>query len=138
MCSPTLTVRSSFGLTLWESKQLVRRELWMALGTVDQQLKQCLLTMLEWHAAAVHPIARDTWYGGRRAQEWADPRWVAAISHAWPSFDVEGAWNALFATLDLTAEVARETGQALGYRYPVEDELRLRDWITARRTDHTW
>jgi hypothetical protein len=41
------TVYSGLGLLLWESKQLVRGELWMALETVDHQVKQCLLTMIE-------------------------------------------------------------------------------------------
>jgi aminoglycoside 6-adenylyltransferase len=127
------TVHSLFGLILWESKQLVRHELWMALGTVDQQVKQCLLTMLEWHAIATNPELGDTWYGGRRVQEWADPRWVAALRQTWPSYDVEGAWDALFATLELFSQVAKETAQSLGHRYPVDEELRVRSWINARR-----
>jgi aminoglycoside 6-adenylyltransferase len=127
------TVFSLFGLILWESKQLVRNELWMALGSVDQQVKQCLLTMMEWHSLATNPQLRETWYGGRRVEQWADPRWVAHLRQTWPSYDVEGAWEALFATLELFSEVARETAQVLGHRYPVDEELRLRGWITARR-----
>jgi hypothetical protein len=127
------TVHSLFGLILWESKQLVRHELWMALGTVDQQVKQCLLTMMQWHSIATHPELGDTWYGGRRVQEWADPRWVTALPRAWPSYDVEAAWEALFATLELFSKVAKETAQSLGYRYPVDEELRVRSWIEARR-----
>ena len=127
------TVYSLFGLILWESKQLVRQELWMALGTVDQQVKQCLLTMMEWHSIATNPERGDTWYGGRRVQEWADPRWVAALPQTWPSYDVEGAWDALSATLELFSKVAKETAQSLGYRYPVDEEVRVRSWINARR-----
>jgi Streptomycin adenylyltransferase len=127
------TVHSLFGLILWESKQLVRHELWMASGTVDQQVKRCLLTMMEWHSVAANPELRDTWYGGRRVQEWADPRWVAALPQTWPSYDVEGGWDALLATLELFSQVARETAQSLGHRYPVDDELKVRSWITARR-----
>ena len=127
------TVHSLFGLVLWESKQLVRHELWMALGTVDQQVKQCLLAMMEWHSIATNPTLGDTWYGGRRVQEWADPRWVAALRHTWPSYDSEGAWDALLATLDLFSMMAKETAKALGYLYPVEEELRVRSWMNARR-----
>jgi aminoglycoside 6-adenylyltransferase len=127
------TVFSLFGLILWESKQLVRNELWMALGSVDQQVKQCLLTMMEWHSLATNPQLCETWYGGRRVQQWADPRWVAHLHQTWPSYDVEGAWEALFATLELFSEVAKETAEFLGHRFPVDEELRLRGWITARR-----
>ena len=126
-------VHSLFGLILWESKQLVRHEMWMALGTVDQQVKQCLLAMMEWHSIATNPELGDTWYGGRRVQEWADPRWVTALPQTWPSYDVEGAWNALLATLELFSNVAKETAQSLGHHYPVDAELRVRSWINARR-----
>jgi aminoglycoside 6-adenylyltransferase len=127
------TVHSFFGLILWESKQLVRHELWMALGTVDQQVKQCLLKMIEWHSIATNPELSDTWYGGRRVHDWADQRWVAALGQTWPSYDAEGAWDALFATLELFSQVAQETAQSLGHRYPVDEEVRVRSWINARR-----
>jgi aminoglycoside 6-adenylyltransferase len=127
------TVHRLFGLVLWESKQLVRHELWMGLGTVDQQVKQCVLEMMEWHALATNPTLGDTWYGGRRVQAWADPRWVTALADTWPSFDSEGAWDALLATLELFSRMAKETAEALGHRYPVDDEQNVRSWIGARR-----
>jgi hypothetical protein len=127
------SVHSVFGLVLWESKQLVRHELWMGVGTVDPQVKQCLLEMMQWHALATNPTLGDTWYGGRRIQEWADPRWMRALSQTWPSYDREGAWDALLASLELFSTLAKETAQALGHRYPVDDELRVRRWIDARR-----
>ena len=127
------TVRSFFGLILWESKQLVRHELWMALETVDRQVKQCLLTMIEWHSIATDPELRDTWYGGRRVHEWADQRWVTALRHTRPTYDVDGGWDALLATLELFSNVAKETGQSLGFRYPVDEERRVRSWIDTRR-----
>jgi hypothetical protein len=126
-------VHSFFGLILWESKQLVRHELWMALETVDQQVKQCLLMMIEWHSIVTNPELSDTWYGGRRMHEWADPKWVTALSQTWPTYDVEGGWDALLATLELFSNVAKETAQSLGLRYPVDEELRVRSWINARR-----
>jgi aminoglycoside 6-adenylyltransferase len=89
--------------------------------------------MIEWHAIAINPELGDTWYGGRRVQEWADPRWVAALRQTWPSYDVEGAWDALFATLELFSQVAKETAQYLGHRYPVDEELKVRSWIDIRR-----
>jgi hypothetical protein len=105
----------------------------MALGTVDQQVKKCLLTMMEWNAVASDPERHDTWYGGRRLQEWADPRWNAQLIQTWPSYDLAGAWDALLATLELFSKVARETAQLLSYPYPIDDELRIRKWIVARR-----
>jgi hypothetical protein len=126
------TVHSLFGLLLWESKQLLRHELWMAIGTVDPQAKSCLLTMMEWHAIARDPEL-DTWYGGRRMQEWADPGWLAALPETWPSYDLDAAWDALHATLEMFTKLARETAHSFGYEYPLDDELNLRSWMAARR-----
>lgn len=127
------TVRSALGLILWESKQLVRGELWMALETIDHQVKECLLTMIEWHSMAVNPGLSDTWYGARHMQDWADQRWLAPLRRAWPHLDIAEAWDALFVTLGLFSEVATETGRLLGYKYPADDELRVRGWIEIRR-----
>jgi Streptomycin adenylyltransferase len=126
-------VYSFFGLILWESKQLARHELWMALETVDQQVKQCLLKMMEWHSHATDSERGDTWYGGRRVDKWSDPRWLTALPQTWPPYGVEGGWDALLATLELFSQVAKETAQSLGHRYPVDEELRVRSWIIARR-----
>jgi Streptomycin adenylyltransferase len=131
------TVYSLFGLLLWESKQIVRGELWMAVGTVDHQVKRCLLTMMEWHAIAVDPELGDTWYSGRRVEEWADPRWTPTLRQTWPSYDAAGAWDALFATLELFSVVAAETARLLGYHYPVSDEQRVRGWIASRRAEYS-
>ncbi len=127
------TVYSGLGLLLWESKQLVRGELWMALETVDHQVKQCLLTMIEWHSMAESPQRGDTWYGGRHIPDWADKRWLFSLRQTRSRFEVSEAWDALFATLDMFAEVASETARSLGYTYPAAHELRVRRWIEARR-----
>lgn len=126
-------VYSALGLILWESKQLVRGELWMALETVDHQVKDCLLTLIEWHAVAVDPEPKDTFYGGRHIQQWADNRWLASLGQARSRFDVSEAWDALFVTLDLLSEVGTEIARALDYTYPVEQEIKVRQWIEARR-----
>jgi aminoglycoside 6-adenylyltransferase len=127
------SVYSLFGLCLWEAKQLARGELWMALGTVDQQVKTCLLEMLQWHSLVMGREPTDTWYGGRKIQTWADARWMAIAPDTWPSFDLESAWGALINTLDLFSEAAMETAQALGYRYPDDREQEVRKWISDRR-----
>jgi hypothetical protein len=127
------TVSSALGLILWESKQLVRGELWMALETVDHQVKECLLTLIEWHAVAVDPNLTDTFYGGRHIQQWADDRWFPSLLQARSRFDISEAWDALFVSLDLLSEVGSELARALDTTYPAEQEIRVRQWMEARR-----
>jgi aminoglycoside 6-adenylyltransferase len=89
--------------------------------------------MFEWHTMAMNPEPGDTWYGGRHIEVWAAQRWLPPLRQAWSRFDVADSWNALLSTLGLFSDVATETGRLLGYGYPADDELRVRDWIEARR-----
>lgn len=126
------TVRTVFGLALWESKQLARHELWMALGTVDQQIKQSLLQLLQWHSGMDHE-ALDTMYSGRGVARWADARWLATLPATWSAYDEEAAWQSLDAVLDLSSSVAKEIGERMQFRYPAYEERCVRSWIAARR-----
>ena len=131
------TVHSLFGLLLWQSKQLVRRELWMALATVGHQVEEQLLVMLQWHAAASQQDAKDTWYGGRHIAQWLDPRLSASLPKIWSGYDVYEAWGALVATLDLFSVAANEVADRGRFRYPADNERQLRAWLSERqpRTD---
>lgn len=124
-------VRSLLGLVLWQSKQLVRGELWMALATVDPQVKQQLLCMLQWHAVA-HSGTRDTSYGGRHITQWVDQQWSSSLRKVWSHFEVEDAWSGLTATLDLFCAVAKEVATELSFPYPTEEEQQVRTWLSER------
>jgi aminoglycoside 6-adenylyltransferase len=127
------TVQSVFGLLLWQSKQLVRGELWMALATVDQQVKQQLLIMMQWHTIVARQGVTDTSYSGRHIGQWLDPRWSKSLPKVWAGYDVQEAWTALFATLDLFSAVANEMADAGRYRYPSGEERELREWLSERQ-----
>jgi hypothetical protein len=132
------TVQSFFGLLLWQSKQLVRGELWMALGTVDQQVKQQPLIMMQWHTVVVRPGVTETSYSGRHIGQWLDPRWFDSLPRVWAGYDLQEAWTALFATLDLFSAVANEVADAGRYRYPRDDERQLRAWLSERQPRANW
>jgi hypothetical protein len=93
--------------------------------------------MLQWHAAARHQDATDTWYGGRHIAQWLDPRLSASLPNVWSGYDVTQAWEALVATLDLFSVAAKEVADRNQFRYPTDDERRLRAWLSERqpRTD---
>jgi aminoglycoside 6-adenylyltransferase len=126
-------IQSFFGLVLWQSKQLVRGELWMALATVDQQVKQQLLIMMQWHAVVARRGVTQTSYSGRHIAQWLDPRWSESLPNVWARYDLQEAWTALFATLDLFSAVANDVAAAGRYRYPGAEERQLREWLSERQ-----
>lgn len=82
-------------------------------------MKQHLLTMLEWQAAA-QPEKRDIWYEGRFLSEWADRQAVAELPATFAAYDAADLQRALFATLDLFRQSARDIARRLVYAYPVQ------------------
>lgn len=104
--------------TVWTAKKLRRGELWTAKGCSDSYMKWRLLTMIEWHARAVHGAGYDTWHNGRFLEQWADPRIVHGLGRVFASYEAEDLWRGLSATVDLFRWIAKEVSQRLGFPYP--------------------
>lgn len=108
---------------------LARGDLWRAKHLCDGVLKQCGLTLLEWHARAVHGLDYDTWHDGRYLEEWADPRALAALPATFARYDRDDLWRALGATLSLLRWLAQETADRLGYPYPTQMDAQVSAWL---------
>lgn len=114
---------------------LKRGELWQAHHHFNCELKNLLLSMLEWHARRVYRPGKDTWYTGRYLSEWADPRAIAAIPATSAPYDESDQWRALISTLELYRWLARETAGALAYTYPEQLDQQLSGWIRSIQPD---
>jgi creatinine amidohydrolase len=110
--------------------RFVRRgDLWRAAFECNGELKEYLLTLLEWHARATRGLDHDTWHDGRFMEEWADPRALEALAATFARYDGDSLRQALFATLDLCRRLAQEVAGLLGYADPTLAEARVTDWI---------
>ncbi len=110
------------------AKFMRRHDLWRAKQVCDGDLKQHLLTMLEWQAA-VQPDRCDTWYDGRFLSEWGDGQVLAALPATFAAYQAEDLWRALLATLDLFRSQAQEVADRLGYAYPCETDRFVSDYL---------
>jgi len=104
--------------TLWTAKHLRRGELWWAKSGLDMRLKERLVTLLTWHAHAIHGPSYDTWMRGRFLEEWADPRAVQALAGAFAHYDAADIARALLVTMDLFRWLALETARHWEFSYP--------------------
>jgi len=119
---------------IWIAKHLRRGELWRVKTLAEAPGHLSLLQMLEWHACARNGWEYDTWDRGRFLEEWADPRAVVALREVFGRYDADDTWRALFASMGLFRWLAMETATSLGYRYPVELDRRVTDWVTGFRS----
>ena len=119
---------------IWIAKHLRRGEVWRVKTLAEAPRHLLLLQMLEWHACARNGWEYDTWDRGRFLEEWADPRAVVALREVFGRYDADDTWRALFASMGLFRWLAMETATSLGYRYPVELDRRVTDWVTGFRS----
>ncbi|CAG0931118.1 Aminoglycoside 6-adenylyltransferase [Thermoflexales bacterium] len=112
------------------AKFIRRNDLWRAKQVCDGEMKQHLLTVLEWQAA-VQPERCDIWYDGRFLDEWADWQALAALPQTFAAYQAEDLQRALFATLDLFGQIAKELAARTRLVYPIEDERYLNQLVQA-------
>ena len=108
--------------TVWAMKKVRRGEWWVAKQCVDGYLKGLLLTMLEWHAHALHGLGYRTWHSGRFLEQWAEPWVVEALPSTFGAYGAEGICAALEGTMALYHRAAAECAGCLGYAYPAGAE----------------
>ena len=104
--------------TVWTAKKLRRGEVWMAKSCCDVYMKWLLLRVIEWHARVQNGAGYDTWHRGRFLEQWADPRAIADLRHAFAHYDQAEVRQALLATMELFHWLSLEIATRLDYSYP--------------------
>jgi aminoglycoside 6-adenylyltransferase len=101
------------------AKFIARGDLWRAQRWMGDFMRRCLLRVIEWHAIGSGD-ERDTWYGGRFMEQWADARFLAARLDIFAQFERGSMIRALRAMLDLMRLLGTETAARFELRYPAE------------------
>jgi aminoglycoside 6-adenylyltransferase len=122
-----LDLSSDFWSTaLWAARKLRRGEVFAAVDGVNGVMKRSLVTLLSWHARALHADA-DVWDAGRFLERWADPGALATLERAYAHYDLRDAARALWETVDLFQGLEEETARRLGFTVELDHpELRRR------------
>lgn len=127
-----------FWLKALKTARAIKREhLWFAKMR-DRELKDNLLTMLEWHARALNSPDHDTWVEGRFLHQWADQKTQHELQAVFGEWRAESSWSALWATLKVFRRLAREV--AAHYQFEYSDRLdqnvtQLIESLTQRGSD---
>lgn len=124
------TANDNFLMTASRAARFILRgDLWRAKFVCDGELKQMLLTMMEWHARAKNGLDYDTWYDGRYLSEWVADDVLAALPDTFGAFDSADLHRAFQATLNLYHRLAGETAEALNIPYPTPGQEAALDWL---------
>lgn len=111
----TNTVNGALLASVSVAKFIARGDYWRAQHWCAADLRVHLLTLMRWQS-----YGKNTWYGGRFMDEWADPRVLAVIPQVFPALERVSLQQALLDMLDLFKLLGEETAAKFGYGYPAE------------------
>jgi len=102
------------------AKYLWRDDLVAAKHVFDDIKVGNLRRMLDWLIEIDHDWSLKPGAYGRYLKRYLRPSVWAQLEETYVRPDLEENWQALFKTVDLFRQVAREVGQHLGYSYPAD------------------
>ncbi|MDQ0062514.1 aminoglycoside 6-adenylyltransferase [Paenibacillus harenae] len=128
-----LQVVNIFGFgCIYVAKQILRGEMWIAYQR-DEDCKQMLLQMIEWHAKSIHGSQYDTWHAGKFVDQWAEQGVIADLKQSFGGYDQNKSWEALIVTFELFNRLSSEVANTYGFTYPEQLVVNIRSWLKERR-----
>ncbi|MFU7516534.1 aminoglycoside 6-adenylyltransferase [Clostridium sp. HCS.1] len=119
-------------IALYTAKQILRNELWV-VKVRDNNMKELLLQMIEWHEKTVNGSGYDTWHAGRFLCEWASKETQIELQNSFGHFERIDSWKALMATINLFKRLSHDISQKKKFSYPYAVEKSICDWINKNR-----
>lgn len=100
-------------------KYLRRDELPFAAGMLGESVRSRYLhTVIEWFIGLQHDWSVNTGICGRKFKRYLDEQTWAAYESTFAGAGLEEQWQAFFSAVTLFRKLAKQVGNALGYRYP--------------------
>jgi aminoglycoside 6-adenylyltransferase len=115
------------------AKGIWRDELPYVKFMYDAIIREQLLKILAWYAAAQHDWAINTGKFGRWLKQYLPSEIWEASMKTYAGIDYQESWDALLEACRLTRRVGQELAQGLGYAYPLEDDQRTVEYLRAVR-----
>jgi aminoglycoside 6-adenylyltransferase len=106
------------------AKGIWRDDLPYAKFMYDAIIREQLLKILAWYAAAQHDWGINTGKFGRWLKQYIPSEIWGAYVKTYTGVDYQETWDALMEACRLTRRVGQELAQGLGYAYPLEDDQR--------------
>lgn len=114
-------------------RYLIRDELWVVKAR-DWTMKECLVTVLEWHALAKSRGGADVSHMGAHMASWVDAHTWRELQQTYGRMNREDSWRALLATIGLFRRIARETAADSRLRYPDDIDARVTEYVKTFRS----
>jgi aminoglycoside 6-adenylyltransferase len=120
------TISEFFNDSIYVAKNLRRDDLFPVKLCFDNIMKQqSIRTMLEWRMEIDHGWSVKPGAHGKGLKKYVAPETWARLESTYVGVGTEENWQALFDTISLFRDIAKEVGTALGYAYPQDTDNRV-------------
>ncbi len=111
------------------AKFIQRGDLWRAVTMLYCKMRFHLVTVMEWHAHALHGLDYDTWYDGRFIDEWLDAETLSSLPDLFARYTAADLRIALQNMVNLFRRLSQVVAHNLGYDYPQAADDQLSTWL---------
>ncbi|WP_025679672.1 aminoglycoside 6-adenylyltransferase [Paenibacillus polymyxa] len=116
-------------VSTYVAKGLWRHELPYAKFMLDRPVRDALHLMLEWHMAIQTNSTADPGKQGKYLEKHLEPDHWTAYIQTFADADYEHMWQSLFIMGNLFREVAQKVANHYGYKYPIQDDQRVTNYL---------
>jgi aminoglycoside 6-adenylyltransferase len=104
---------------IWVYKKIKRKELWVAVSTINNHIRDLLLKMIEIHNQSVTKRSSSVMYDGRFLEGRTDREIIEKLRHCFSKYDENDAVNTLSHIFDFVYSMSKQIFTENGYDFSV-------------------
>ena len=104
---------------IWVYKKTKRRELWVAVTTINNHIRDLLLKLIETHNQSVTKRSSSVMYDGRFLEGRTDREIIEKLRHCFSKYDENDAANTLSHIFDFVYSMSKQIFAENGYDFSV-------------------
>jgi len=124
-----MVMNEAWWIQSYVAKGIWRDELPLAKYMFDVILMDCVREMLSWHLAMNNDWSINVGKCGKWFKRYLPEELYKEFAELYPSSVYEEMWVSLFKVGEFIRKIGTEVGEKLGYKYPMEDDERVTEFL---------
>jgi aminoglycoside 6-adenylyltransferase len=112
------TIQALLFQLIFAGKKIKRKELWVAVSCINQQVSHALLRLIEFHTALFGGAHQRIRYEGRFLEQRMAPPLAEKLPQCFAKYDAQDAIRTIRHILDFSYRLAQEICDKSGYPFP--------------------
>lgn len=113
----------------YAAKALARGEIIYAREVTETIIRPMFMRVIDWYVGTETDFSVSTGKGGKLLQKYLPPDLYDKLLQTYPDADIERSKHSLLVMTELFASLAKHTAEKLGYRYNIDEEMGVREYL---------